>query len=105
MMWMTSVPFSSSSTVCATGRTTAPATDPIVCHTQICIIISMTSRELLRKLRRLGATVIPARGKGGHVRVELRGHVTHVPTGSGDLKADLVHGILRQLGLTIRDLE
>ena len=33
----------------------------------------MTSRELLRKLRRLGATIDPARGKGGHVQVELRG--------------------------------
>lgn len=64
----------------------------------------MTSSELLRKLRRLGATVTPARGKGGHVRVELHGPVTHVPTGSGDLKTGLVHGMLRQLGLTIRDL-
>jgi len=34
--------------------------------------------------------------------------VTHVPTGSGDLKTGLLpgllHGVLRQLGLTIRDL-
>jgi predicted RNA binding protein YcfA (HicA-like mRNA interferase family) len=64
----------------------------------------MTSRELLRKLRRLGVTVDPGRGKGGHVRVERDGAVSHVPTGSGDLKAGLVQGVLHQLGLTMRDL-
>ena len=40
----------------------------------------------------------------GHVRVERDELVTHVPTGSGDLKTGLLHGVLRQLGLTIRDL-
>jgi predicted RNA binding protein YcfA (HicA-like mRNA interferase family) len=64
----------------------------------------MTSRELLRALRRLGATLQENRGKGGHVRVELSGRVSHVPTGSGELKTGLVHGVLRQLGLTQRDL-
>jgi len=64
----------------------------------------MTSRDLLRKLRRLGVTVVPASGKGGHVRVERNGQVSHVPTGSGDLKTGLVQGVLRQLGLTMRDL-
>ena len=64
----------------------------------------MTSRELLRKLRRVGASVIPSSGKGGHVRVERNGQVSHVPTGSGDLKTGLVQGALRQLGLTMRDL-
>ncbi|MGH7046307.1 MAG: type II toxin-antitoxin system HicA family toxin [Stellaceae bacterium] len=64
----------------------------------------MTSRELLRKLRRLGVTVVPRCGKGGHVRIERNGRVSHMSTGSGELKADLVHGILRQLGLTVRDL-
>jgi hypothetical protein len=43
----------------------------------------MTANELLRKLRRLGVTVVPGRGKGGHVRVERDGLVSHVPTGSG----------------------
>jgi hypothetical protein len=28
----------------------------------------------------------------------------YVPTGSGELKTGLLHGIVRQLGLTIRDL-
>jgi predicted RNA binding protein YcfA (HicA-like mRNA interferase family) len=65
----------------------------------------MTSRELLRKLRHLGASVTSNRGKGGHVRVELDGRVSHVPTGSGELKTGLIHGVLRQLGLTMRDLQ
>jgi predicted RNA binding protein YcfA (HicA-like mRNA interferase family) len=64
----------------------------------------MTANELLRKLRRLGATVVPGRGKGGHVRIEHDGQVSHIPTGSGELKTGLVHGVLRQLGLTMRDL-
>jgi predicted RNA binding protein YcfA (HicA-like mRNA interferase family) len=64
----------------------------------------MTADELIRKLKRLGnVTVIPTRGKGGHVRVERGDRITHIPTG-GDLKTGLVHGILRQLGLTMRDL-
>jgi hypothetical protein len=31
----------------------------------------MSSRELRRKLRRLGATIEPNRGKGGHVMARL----------------------------------
>jgi predicted RNA binding protein YcfA (HicA-like mRNA interferase family) len=64
----------------------------------------MTANELLRKLRHLGVAVVPGRGKGGHVRVERDGQVSHVPTGSGELKTGLTHGVLRQLGLTMRDL-
>jgi len=64
----------------------------------------MTSRDLLRALRRLGAKIDASRGKGGHVRVSLDDRIAHVPTGSGELKTGLVQGILKQLGLTIRDL-
>jgi hypothetical protein len=46
----------------------------------------MTSRELLRLLRRAGATVVPDRGKGGHIMVVLGGRQSFVPTGSGDLR-------------------
>lgn len=45
-------------------------------------------------------TIIPSRGKGADVRVELGDRVTHVPTGSGELKTGLLQGILRHLGLT-----
>jgi predicted RNA binding protein YcfA (HicA-like mRNA interferase family) len=65
----------------------------------------MTSRELLRKLRRLGVIVVPDRGKGGHIRLEHNGRVSHIPTGRRELKSGLVRGVLRQLGLTIRDLQ
>jgi predicted RNA binding protein YcfA (HicA-like mRNA interferase family) len=46
----------------------------------------MTSRELLRKLRRLGVTIDPGRGKGSHVLVERNGRKSIVPTDSGDLR-------------------
>jgi predicted RNA binding protein YcfA (HicA-like mRNA interferase family) len=64
----------------------------------------MTSSELLRSLRRLGADVIPDRGKGGHVMVVLRGRRAFVPTGSGDIKRGTLLGIIRTLGLRLRDL-
>ena len=65
----------------------------------------MTADELLRNLRRLdGVTVIPSRGKGGHVQVKRGGRVSYLPTGSGELKTGTLHGILRQLGLSLRDL-
>lgn len=59
----------------------------------------MKASELLRKLKALGATVDPSRGKGGHVRVSLNGRTTFVPTGTKDLKTGTVSGILKQLGL------
>jgi len=62
------------------------------------------SRELLRKLRRRGATINPERGKGGHIRVERGEQYTYVPTGSGDIKRGTTLGILKDLGLTPDDL-
>lgn len=64
----------------------------------------MTSSELLRKLRRLGAAVISERGKGGHVMVILGACRTFVPTGSGELKKGLVAGVLKALGVKPEDL-
>ena len=64
----------------------------------------MTSRELLRKLRRLGATVDPSRGKGGHVMVWLNARSSAVPTGSGEIATGTLHSILRKLGLRPEDL-
>jgi mRNA interferase HicA len=62
------------------------------------------SSELLRKLRRLGATVQPQRGKGGHVRVQLGGRRTIVPTGGREVRTGTLHSILRDLGLRLDDL-
>lgn len=64
----------------------------------------MKANELLRKLRRLGATVNTKRGKGGHVQVRLGDKVQHVPTGSKDLKEPTLAGILKDLGLTRDDI-
>lgn len=64
----------------------------------------MTSRELLRRLRRLGATVEPSRGKGGHVRVEYDGRKTIVPTGTHEIRRGTFFSILRDLGLRPEDL-
>ncbi len=64
----------------------------------------MKSRELLRKLRRLGATVDPDRGKGGHIRVQLAGRKSIVPTGSKEIRPGTLFSILRDLGLKLEDL-
>ena len=64
----------------------------------------MTSRELLRKLRRLGARVVTGRGKGGHVMVLLDSRKTFVPTGSGELREGTLRTILRDLGIAMDDL-
>jgi predicted RNA binding protein YcfA (HicA-like mRNA interferase family) len=59
----------------------------------------MTSRELLRRLRRLGARIVTDRGKGGHVMVEWNGRVTYVPTGSGELRTGTFQAILKALDI------
>ena len=64
----------------------------------------MTSNELLRLLRRAGATVVADRGKGGHVMVMLEGRRTFVPTGSRELRPGTQHAILRDLAVTLDSL-
>jgi predicted RNA binding protein YcfA (HicA-like mRNA interferase family) len=59
----------------------------------------MTSREVLRRLRRLGAEIVPGRGKGGHVLVLLGDRRSVVPTGSGDLPTGTLAAIRKDLGL------
>jgi hypothetical protein len=61
----------------------------------------MTSRELLRKLRRLGATVDPARGKG---KSRCADASRSYPTGSGEIRRGTLFAILRDLRLTLDDL-
>jgi predicted RNA binding protein YcfA (HicA-like mRNA interferase family) len=77
----------------------------------VCVIDEVASEpyhlrrdELLRRLRRLGAAVISNRGKGGHVRVELYGRTTIVPTGSREIRTGTFYKILRNLGLRPEDL-
>ena len=46
----------------------------------------------------------PGRGKGGHIRVELAGRKSIVPTGSGEIRRGTLFTILRDLGLRLEDL-
>ena len=72
----------------------------------------MTRDDLIRRLRRLARKrgvafdIDREHGKGGHWMIRY-GEVTQpVPQGGGkDLKRGLLHGILRNLGLKLRDLE
>ena len=64
----------------------------------------MRANELLRKLKRLGATTETSRGKGGHVLVRLNGKQTTVPTASGDIKTGTFKNILKQLGISESEL-
>jgi predicted RNA binding protein YcfA (HicA-like mRNA interferase family) len=59
----------------------------------------MTSRELLRRLRRVGARIVTDCGKGGHVTVERNGRITYVPTGSGELRTGTLQAILKALDI------
>jgi predicted RNA binding protein YcfA (HicA-like mRNA interferase family) len=59
----------------------------------------MTCRELLRRLRRLGAEIVTDRGKGGHVMVRLGARLAPVPTGGGEIPTGTLAAILKQLGL------
>lgn len=59
----------------------------------------MTSRELLRRLRRAGVNIVPGRGKGGHVMVRRGAMATYVPIGSGEVPPGTLAAILKGLGL------
>ncbi len=64
----------------------------------------MKTKELVKKLKKLGATVDPTSGKGGHMRVTLNGRLTIVPSGKGELPTGTLAAILRQLGIKKQDL-
>jgi mRNA interferase HicA len=70
----------------------------------------MTGHELLRKLRRLAhqkdlTLLYEARhGKGGHGRIYLGDRFTTIPTLTHEVGPGLLTKILRDLGLTRRDL-
>jgi len=55
------------------------------------------SSEFKRWLAKQGATFTP--GKGGHLRVELNGRISVLPTHSKDLKKGTAEAIKKQLGL------
>jgi mRNA interferase HicA len=57
----------------------------------------LKTREFRRWLAAQGATF--ESGKGGHIKVFLKGRRSVLPTHSGELKTGLVEGIKKQLGL------
>ena len=57
----------------------------------------MKAREFRRWLQAQRAAFAP--GKGGHLKVYLRGRRSILPMHAGDLKTGLVEGIKKQLGL------
>ncbi len=69
----------------------------------------MRSTDLLRRLgrraTRLGVEHTETAGKGGHLKVRHDGRATVVPMHRGDLPTGTFRAILKQLGLTERDLE
>ena len=76
----------------------------------MCDRLGMTGHELLRKLRRLAAqrdltVVYEARhGKGGHGRIYIGDRFTTIPALTHEIGPGLLSKILRDLGLTRRDL-
>ena len=68
----------------------------------------MKPAELLRRLRRLatrrGLEFELSQGKN-HTKVTLAGHRSVIGRHAADLKTGTLHGILRQLGLELHDIE
>lgn len=57
----------------------------------------MTGKQMKKWLAQQGATFKP--GKGGHLKVFLRGCRCVLPMHSGELKRGTVEGMKKQLGL------
>ena len=70
----------------------------------------MTGAELLRRLRRLGrirglpVIVVRERGKGSHATLYFGERFTILRDPKDELKTGTLHGMLRQLGITLEDL-
>ena len=71
----------------------------------------MKGSELVRRLRRLGrqqgVTVefVPQRGKGSHGTLYFGERFAIVRDLKDELKTGTLHAVLKQLGLTLQDLE
>ena len=73
-------------------------------------IVDVTGAEFIRKVKKLGrkrgvsVEFKVERGKGSHGTLYFGGRYTVVKHRAGELKPGLVHGMLKQLGLTLDDL-
>ncbi len=71
-------------------------------------ILSVNSSDLLTRLNRLATKRgwdIEVTESGGHTKVRLNERRSTVPRHAAGLKTGTLRGILKQLGLTERDLE
>jgi mRNA interferase HicA len=66
-------------------------------------VVPMKPADLKRRLARKGATFQP--GKGSHLKVSLGDLRSVLPMHGGDMPIGTFKAILKQLGLTERDLE
>ena len=71
----------------------------------------MKGSELVRRVRKVGrkrgieVLFAPERGKGSHGTLYFGSHFTIVRNLKDELKTGTLHAILKQLGLTLEDLE
>ncbi len=71
----------------------------------------MKGAELVRRLRKLGQArgiavdFVPERGKGSHGILYFGKRMTVVRDLKDELKTGTLHAMLKQLGLTLQDLE
>jgi len=71
----------------------------------------MKGAELVRRLRKLGrqreivVEFVPERGKGSHGTLYFGERLTVVRNLKDEIKTGTLHAMLKQLGLTLEDLE
>lgn len=71
----------------------------------------MKGAELVRRLRKLGRTrgiaveLVPERGKGSHGLLYFGERMTVIRDLKDEVKTGTLHAMLKQLGLTLQDLE
>jgi mRNA interferase HicA len=71
----------------------------------------MKGAELVRRLRKLGrqrevtVAFIPERGKGSHGTLYFGERLTVIRNLKDEIKTGTLHAMLKQLGLTLQDLE
>ncbi len=77
---------------------------------QLLYIQSLTGNEFLRRLRRLARArgievrIDEERGKGSHATLYFGERFTTIKDARKEIRPGLLHAMLRQLGLTERDL-
>ena len=73
-------------------------------------ILYVSGAEFIRKVKKLGrrrgvpVDFVEERGKGSHGTLYFRNRLTVGKHRAAELKPGLLHGMLRQLGLTLDDL-